>query len=124
MFAFTGLVGRPISLRGPGGSGFRGDLAVGVVEEAEGFAAEGGGAATVVVGENVVAGGCWDHFHRWGLSPRYFWAQGWRGSAGFSRFGVKCECPGPARTAMGFARDGSWAVGVMGSISIVASGVG
>ena len=110
---------------GCGGLADGGDgLAVGVVEVAEGFTAEGGGAAAVVVGENVVAGGCWDEFHGWGLSPGYFWAQGWRESAGFRRFGVKCECPGPARTAMGFARDGSWAVGVLGSISIVASWVG
>ena len=68
-------------------------LAVGVVEEAEGLAAEGGGTATVVVGEEVVAGGCWDHFHRRGLSPGYFRAQGWRESVGFGRFRVKCEGP-------------------------------
>ena len=40
-----------------------------MVEEAEGFVAKGGGAAAVVVGEKVVAGGCWDGFHKW-VSPR------------------------------------------------------
>ena len=87
MFAFTGLAGRriPFMRSGCGGLADGGDgLAVGVVEVAEGFTAEGGGAATVVVGEDVVAGGCWDEFHGWGLSPGYFWAQGWRESAGFS----------------------------------------
>ena len=44
-------------------------LAVGMVEVAEGFVAESGGAAAVVVGEDIVAGGGWDDFHRRGLSP-------------------------------------------------------
>jgi len=40
-----------------------------MVEVAEGFAAEGGGAATVVVGEEVVAGGYGNGCHGWGLFP-------------------------------------------------------
>lgn len=57
-----------------GGVGFAqgGELAAGVVEVAEGFAAEGGRAATVGVGEEVVAGGG-DHW----LGTRF------RGAFGF-----------------------------------------
>ena len=72
MFGFMGFGGGSTLLAGPGRGGLwdGGDgLAVGVVEEAEGFAAEGGGAATAVVGEEMVAGGCWDDFHRWGALP-------------------------------------------------------
>jgi hypothetical protein len=43
-----------------------------VVEVAEGFVAEGGRAATVVVGEEVVAGGGGDGCHGWGPSG-VFW---------------------------------------------------
>ena len=102
MFAFTGLAGRRVPLREPGGSGFRGGLAVGVVEEAEGFVAEGGGAAAVVVGEKVVAGGCWDGFHRWG-SPRGTFGRkvgGNRLDLGDSAF--KSEMPGRCRAVDGF----------------------
>jgi len=57
-----------LAVPGRGGLWDGGDgLAVGVVEEAEGFAAEGGGAAAVIVGEEVVAGGGGDGFHGWGL---------------------------------------------------------
>ena len=70
MFGFMGFGGGSTLLAGPGRGGLwdGGDgLAVGVVEEAEGFAAEGGGAAAVIVGEEVVAGGGGDGFHGWGL---------------------------------------------------------
>jgi len=74
VLAFTVFVGRTNPFMGPGGDGFSDRLAVGVVEVAERFAAEGGGAAAVVVGEEVVAGRGWDGFHGWGLPPGYFWA--------------------------------------------------
>jgi hypothetical protein len=58
MSAFRVLAGRIDPWRtGCGGFSLVGELAVGVVEVAEGFAAEGGGAAAVLVGEEVVAGG-------------------------------------------------------------------
>jgi hypothetical protein len=74
-----------------------------MVEVAEGFVAEGGGAAAVVVGEEVVAGRGWDDFHGWGLAPGYFGRKVLRESVGFGRFRVKSEGPGPARTARDFA---------------------
>ena len=46
---------------------------VGVVVIAEGLAADGGGAAAVAVGEDVVAFGD-ECVHGWGPPPVYFWA--------------------------------------------------
>jgi len=50
------------------GLAFGEGLAVGAVEVAEGLAAEGGGTAELVVGEEVVAGGAGDDGHG-GLRP-------------------------------------------------------
>lgn len=52
------------------GVGIGDGLAVGVVVVAEGFAAEGGGAAAVVVGKEVVADRGGFGGHRVGASPR------------------------------------------------------
>jgi hypothetical protein len=66
-----------------------------VVEVAEGFVAEGGGAATVLIGEEVVAGGCGNGCHGWGPSPGVLLNVGVEG-IGFGRFRVKSEGPAGA----------------------------
>ena len=59
------------------GVGVGDGLAVGVVVVAEGFATEGGRAAAVGVGEDVVAVGVGVMCrHGWGPPPGYFWTQG------------------------------------------------
>ena len=72
VLAFRALAGKRTPFRRPGHGGLwdgGGGLAVGVVEEAEGFAAERRGAAVVVVGEEIVAGGSGNDFHGWGPTP-------------------------------------------------------
>lgn len=75
--AFRVLAGRidPWRTRGCGFA-YGSELAIGVVVVAEGFAAEGGGAAAMVVGEEVVACGGWFHLDGWGLVPGYVWGSG------------------------------------------------
>jgi hypothetical protein len=65
--ALVGGWGEVEAAAGAAGVGVGCGLAVGVVEVAEGFAAEGGGAAAVLVGEAVVAGGAGSGLHGWGL---------------------------------------------------------
>ena len=73
--AWVGGGGELEATAGTAGVGVGDGLAVGVVEVAEGFAAEGGGAAAVGVGEAVVAEGYGgDGGHGVGPPPGYFWA--------------------------------------------------